>query len=75
MCSLSFSLHKDHGTSPSICTLVQALPSHFKLTSPFTRPSHDKTMVSIMIKILRCGTCRQSFEASPIELKLYSAII
>lgn len=32
-------------------------------------------MVSIMIKILRCGTCRQSFEASPIELKLYSAII
>ena len=75
MCSLSFSLHKDHGTSPSICTLVQALPSHFKLTSPFTRPSHDKTMVSIMIKILRCGTCRQSFETSPIELKLYSAII
>lgn len=32
-------------------------------------------MVSIMIKILRCGTCHQSFEASPIELKLYSAII
>ena len=61
MCSLSFSL--------------QALPSHFKLTPPFTRPSYDKTMVSIMIKILHCGTCHRSFETSPIELKLYSAII
>ena len=61
MCSLSFSL--------------QALPSHFKLTHPCTRPSYDKTMVSIMIKILHCGTCHRSFETSPIELKLYSAII
>ena len=32
-------------------------------------------MVSIMIKILHCGTCRRSFETSLIELKLYSAII